>query len=195
MLEILIWLESLDRAIFHFINTTMASPMTDFIMVNVTLDLHLRIFYGVCVILLLWKGDKRIRYAVLFSALALAISDQLSSAVLKPLFERQRPCQFMEVHLLVKCGSGFSLPSSHAANLFAQAYLFKGIAPKSTKYLIPLAIIVALSRVFVGVHFPGDVLIGAALGTIIGVSMASLFKMIIDKNIIKNKKEEKLFWR
>ena len=187
MLEINRWVASIDKTVFLFINQSLANPITDFIMPLVTIDLHLKIFYGVCVLLLLWKGDRRLRFAVIASIVALVISDQLASAVLKPIFARPRPCKVMEVHLLVACGAGFSLPSSHAANLFAQAFLFRTITPRSAKFLIPLAIVVALSRVFVGVHYPFDVLTGAALGTVVGYCVATIFVKIYDN---KNKMGE-----
>ncbi len=175
MLEIIKWLASIDTTIFLFINQSLANPITDIIMPFVTADLNLKIFYGLCLTLILWKGDKRLRLAIIASIITLVISDQLSSSVIKPLFARPRPCKDLMVHLLVSCGAGFSMPSSHAANLFGQAFLFRTISPKSSKFLIPLAIIVALSRVFVGVHYPFDIIAGAALGTLIGIGVAHLF--------------------
>ncbi len=178
MLELIVWLGTIDTALFYFINTTIANPLTDFLMPLVTIDLHLKIFFAVCLVLILWKGDRQLRYAVIFALITVTICDQLSSSVLKPLFARPRPCWNMEVHLLVNCGSGFSMPSSHAVNLFGQAYLFKVIKPSFAKYLIPLAIVVALSRVFVGVHYPGDILVGAALGTLVGFTFGKIFMRI-----------------
>jgi undecaprenyl-diphosphatase len=178
MIEFFTWLAGIDKAVFLFINITIANPVTDFIMPLVTLDLHLQIFYGVCLVGLLWKGDRRIRYALIFSIITLTLTDQIASSILKPLFERARPCWDMDVHLLVGCGSGFSMPSSHAANLFGQAYFFKRVAPSSAKFLIPLAILVALSRVFVGVHYPSDIIIGAALGTLVGYGTGYVFMRI-----------------
>lgn len=190
MLDLIHWLGSIDRAVFFFVNTTIANPVTDFFMPLVTIDLHLKIFYGLCLGIILWKGDKRLRLAIIASLIVVTITDQLSSAVLKPLFERPRPCWNMEVHLLVGCGSGFSMPSSHAANLFGQAYLFREIARPSAKYLIPLAIVVALSRVFVGVHYPADILVGAALGTLSGWAVGHGFNFIYEKKIDGKKKSE-----
>ncbi len=178
MIVLITWLAGIDKTVFIFINSTIANPVTDFIMPLITLDLHLKIFYGVCLAILLWKGDRRMRFAIIFSVITLAICDQLSSAVIKPLIERPRPCWTMEVHLLVSCGAGFSMPSSHAANFFGQAYFFKKVAPSFTKFLIPLAILVALSRVFVGVHYPADIIIGAALGTLVGYSAGYVFMKI-----------------
>ncbi len=182
MIDLIIWLVEIDTAVFIFINSTIANPVTDFIMPLITLDLHLKIFYGVCLAVILWKGDRRLWFAVLFSLITVTICDQLSSTVLKPLIERPRPCWGpswdMEVRLLVNCGAGFSMPSSHAANLFGQAYFFRTVAPSSTKYLIPLAILVALSRVFVGVHYPADILFGAAVGTLSGYGVGYIFVRI-----------------
>ena len=181
MLEIIGSLVNIDRAIFFFINTSLANPVTDFIMPMITTDLHLKIFYGLCLALILWKGDNRLRIAILFSLAAIALTDQISASVIKPIFARPRPCSNLDVHLLVGCGSGFSFPSSHAANLFGQAYLFRVIKPGFAKFLIPLAIVVALSRVFVGVHYPIDIIVGAALGTIIGFCVGYIFIRLIDK--------------
>ncbi len=175
MLDLIISLGCVDRSLFFFINQTIANPVTDFLMPLITLDLHLKILYGIILATILWKGDKRLRYSVIFSLIVVALSDQICSSLLKPMIARPRPCWELEVNLLVGCGSGFSMPSSHAANLFGQAYLYRAVAPSSVKYLIPLAVIVALSRVFVGVHYLSDIIVGAALGTLIGFGVGLVF--------------------
>jgi len=180
MTEILIWLDALDKSIFFFINTTLANPVTDHLMPFVTSDLNLKIFYAACIVGILWKGDNRLRFAIIFSGICIAFSDQLSSHLLKPLIGRPRPCHVFDVHLLVGCGGGKSMPSSHAANLFGQAVFFWRVAPKSAKYLFPLAVVVALSRVFVGVHYPLDITVGAVVGTASGFAAFGLFKISWD---------------
>ena len=67
------------------------------------------------------------------------------------------------------------MPSSHAANAFGQAFLFSWCVRGTEYYLYTFAGLVALSRVFVGVHYPGDVIAGAALGVLIGLSLAVVF--------------------
>lgn len=178
-------LNALDKSIFIFMNSTIANPVTDFIMPIITSDMILRICYGIVVVLLLWKGDARLRWLVLFSAIALLLSDQFVNSMLKPMFERIRPCHVLsDINLLVGCGAGYSMPSSHAANAFAQASLFS-IAVKKTKwYLWVIAGLIAISRVFVGVHYPFDVLVGSAIGILIGFVVALLFIKIIDKNVL-----------
>jgi undecaprenyl-diphosphatase len=188
MLDLILWLDGIDKAIFFFINTSLANPVTDFAMPLVTTDLHLKIVYGLGLAFILWRGDKRLRIAIIFSLITVTITDQLASSVLKPMIARPRPCWELEVHLLVGCGSGFAMPSSHAANLFGQAYFFRAVWPKSARYLIPVAITVALSRVFVGVHYPADIVVGAALGTLSGFGVGVVFNRIFDqrKSAIKD---------
>jgi len=173
MLEVL---NSIDRALFLFVNVQLANPVTDFIMPIITSDQLLRVLYGAAIAMLLWRGDKRLRWLVLFSAFALLATDQLSAHLLKPLIERPRPCDVMdEIHLLVGCGGGFAMPSAHAANSFAQAVLFALAVPVTRNYLLAAAALIALSRVMVGVHYPGDVLVGAALGVMVGWLLARAF--------------------
>ncbi|MEE8149407.1 MAG: phosphatase PAP2 family protein, partial [candidate division Zixibacteria bacterium] len=114
---------------------------------------------------------------VLLSILTLTATDQLASHFFKQLIERARPCQIMEnINLLVNCGAGFAMPSSHAANAFGQAAIFGLLLEKIRLPLIALASVVAFSRVFVGVHFVGDILAGALLGIFAGMILMLLFK-------------------
>ncbi|HOP07713.1 MAG TPA: phosphatase PAP2 family protein [candidate division Zixibacteria bacterium] len=163
------FLDSLDKTLFVFVNFYLANPVTDFIMPILTSDYLLRIGYGIAMLAVLIWGDRRLRWLVLVSLIVLTVTDQTSSQFLKKLIERPRPCHVLsQVHLLVGCGGGFSMPSSHAANAFAQAALF-ALTTRTAKYwLVPTAALVALSRIFVGVHYPFDVLAGATLGWGIG---------------------------
>lgn len=173
------FLENLDTVLFLLVNVGFANPVTDFIMPIITSDKILRGLYGVTMILLLWKGNARLRWMVLLSAIALAFTDQLSSHWLKPMIERIRPCHLLDdINLLVHCGGGLSMPSSHAANAFGQAALFGFFFRRFRTYLYFLAAVIAVSRVFVGVHYPGDVIVGGALGVLISVILAALFNML-----------------
>ena len=135
-------------------------------------------------ILILWQSDVRLRWLVLVSILNMAATDQLASHVFKPRIERARPCQIMEnIKLLVNCGAGFAMPSSHAANAFGQAAIFGLLLEKVRLPLIILASLVAFSRVFVGVHFVGDILAGALLGLFAGLILMLLFKQFERKYI------------
>jgi len=178
------WLMDLDTALFLFFNVTLSNPVTNFLMPIITSDNLLRVGYGLTMIIVLWKGDARLRWLVLLSILTLTATDQLASHFFKPLIERVRPCQIMDnINLLVNCGAGFSMPSSHASNAFGQAAIF-GLPFKKVRVpLIIFASVIAFSRVFVGVHFVGDILAGAILGLFAGLILMLLFKQFERKFI------------
>lgn len=171
------YLDGIDRAVFFLVNGQLANPVTNFLMPLITNDQFLRLFYGAAMVILLWRGNARLRWLVLFSVLAMVATDQTAAHLLKPLIERLRPCHALsDVHLLVGCGGGWAMPSAHAANAFGQALLFAVIEPKSRWYLLAFASMIALSRVFVGVHYPGDILVGAVIGVGIGFIGAKGFE-------------------
>ena len=175
-------LAQIDLQIFRFIKTDCANAVTDLLMPQITSDLNLRIGYAAVMLILLWRGPKERRWQVVASILTLAASDLIASSVLKPLFDRPRPCQTLtDVHLLVNCGAGLSMPSSHAANAFAQFAFWRTKAPKMHWYLFAIAFLVAISRVFVGVHYPADVLVGAVLGLLVGSVISEVSGRIISR--------------
>jgi len=167
------WLAQLDAAVFLFINVTLANPVTDLIMPVVTSDNLLRVLYATALILILWKGSARLRWTALASIFVLAVTDQAVSHLLKPWIGRLRPCHVLDgINLLVGCGGGKSMPSSHAANAFGQALLFGWLYRPVRWWLLAVAAVIALSRVFVGVHYPGDILVGAIIGSLVGSGAA-----------------------
>lgn len=185
MLELL---NQVDTALFFWLNTGLANPVFDFIMPVVTSDDVLRVLYALAMALVLWKGDKRLRWLVLFSGLTLALSDQLAANFLKHTIERPRPCHVLEnVHLLVGCGGGYAMPSAHAANSFGQAFLWSLAVRPVTWHLYAFASLVAISRVFVGVHYPFDVVVGAAVGGLCGWIIYRLFLVFERHFIVKRK--------
>ena len=167
----------LDTSLFRFLNEGLRNPVFDIVMPFLT-DLHRqRIALAAAAIWVLWilfRGSAKSRFAVGAFALTMLISDQLSSRVLKYLIERPRPCHVLaHVHLLVGCGSGYSFPSSHAVNHFAAALVLSWFYPKAAPWLFLYATLIAFSRVYVGVHYPSDVLGGAVIGAILGVCIAA----------------------
>ena len=170
-------LQNIDQALFLFINVKLANPVTDLIMPLVTSDNMLRVLYIVAIVLLLWKGDRKLRWMVLASALVLLLTDQISAGLLKPIIGRLRPChELLDINLLVNCGGGKAMPSSHAANVFGQAALFSFHYRKVSPYLYSFAALVAVSRVFVGVHYVGDIVAGAILGMALGLAVAVFYR-------------------
>jgi undecaprenyl-diphosphatase len=97
------------------------------------------------------------------------------------MFERTRPCHELSLtpNVLVNCGNNGSMPSSHAANHFAVAvffillYGFKNL--KNTVFWFTWAFLIAFSRIYNGVHYPSDVIVGALLGASIGFIFYKLY--------------------
>ncbi|MBN1211462.1 MAG: phosphatase PAP2 family protein [candidate division Zixibacteria bacterium] len=172
-------LESLarfDLLFFLFINVWLANPITDFIMPIMTSGQLIVGTYTVCLAIMLWKGDRQLRWMVLFSIIVLVLCDQTASSLLKKWICRPRPCQILsDINLLVGCGAGWSMPSSHATNVFGQFFFFAFFYKHRVWPLLIYACLVAISRVFVGVHYPGDILAGALLGGTIGGVAALAF--------------------
>jgi undecaprenyl-diphosphatase len=120
--------------------------------------------------------------------LVISTSENLSSAVLKPIFERPRPYHSIsEVHLYDRMGKTWSvtpplakvvrgesrsLPSAHATNIFAGAFFLSFFFRKMSPFFYLIAVLVAYSRVYLGVHFPFDVVAGAFAGTSCGMVYA-----------------------
>ncbi|MCX8009814.1 MAG: phosphatase PAP2 family protein, partial [Ignavibacteria bacterium] len=177
------FLYSIDVSIFYFINRTLANPIFDWMMPFITDIYHWYLVYILLWLILFFKGGKyRIGLALMILIL-ITISDQLSSSVIKDIFERVRPCNVLpDVHLLVGCSSSYSFPSSHAVNNFCMATFFSFYFKNLKWIFFSVAFIVALSRVFVGVHYPSDVIGGALIGIAIGyfgiLSSEFIFKKI-----------------
>ena len=128
-------------------------------------------------------------------AVGIALSDQFTSSLLKPLVERPRPTWNKDIGTLVHTvdgyrGGHYGFPSSHAANTFCVAVFLILILRKPwTRWLLLWAAVVSYSRIYLGVHYPGDVLTGAALGTLFGALTYWLYK--ITCAAIDKKKAEK----
>jgi undecaprenyl-diphosphatase len=179
-------LEQIDIALFYFINVSLQNSFFDWFMPFITHKQNWFPVWGILIILLLWKGGRKGRIAVLLIIPVIFLSDQLSSHVIKPLFARSRPCiALTDVHLLLNRKTSFSFTSSHAANFFAVAAYFNYYYPKYGWVYFSLATLVGLSRIFVGVHYPFDVIFGAFLGIICA------YTVIFSWNIVNKKVIEK----
>ena len=105
------------------------------------------------------------RFAAVLVLVTVAFTDWLNSEVVKSLFDRPRPCHTLDdLRVLVGCGRGTSFPSSHAVNNAAAATVLAWHFPRRAWAPLGFAALIAFSRVYVGVHYPSDVLAGAALG-------------------------------
>ena len=163
------WLLGWDVKAFYLINVRLQNGPFDLFMPILTNLHYWRLpLLAVWMALIIWGGRKG-RWMAGAGLLALLFSDQLSSHLLKPVLGRVRPCHALSgVHLLVGCPRSYSLPSSHAANCFSMATLFSLEYKRLLLPLLTIALLVSYSRVYVGVHYPLDVLSGALVGGICG---------------------------
>ncbi len=121
---------------------------------------------------------------LLFLAMTIISSDVSSSYLLKNIFQRLRPCRLDELKPLIyqfgqKCGGKYGFVSSHAANSFAVitfSTLTLKFRPKFFGLFWMLPFLVAYSRIYSGVHYPGDVTMGSIVGIIFGILMALFYK-------------------
>lgn len=120
---------------------------------------------------------KKTLIIILSAAIMIALSDQISVHFFKNVFQRLRPCHDPTlidlVHLVKgKCGGQYGFISSHAANTFAISVFMIKLIGKEYKYfksiILIWAILICFSRIYLGVHFPGDVVIGVLIGIFIG---------------------------
>jgi len=172
-------IKSIDIWLYYFINVKLSNPVFDAIMPIITELNYWLPVYIIFFVLLLWKGGKKGRIAVLLVLITVLISDQLSSIVLKELIGRLRPCHELSgIHLLVNCGGGKSFPSSHAVNNFAAATVLTYYFSNYKWTFISIASLVSLSRICVGVHYPLDVIGGAFIGFITGFALVWFTKLV-----------------
>jgi len=114
---------------------------------------------------LLIKGDRRARLFVVVALVAVALTDIFCAQVIKPLVARVRPCVALEgARLLVAKKTSWSMPSNHAANLTAASCSIGFYARRWLWLAVPVTVLVSYSRVYVGVHYPFDALVGAVVG-------------------------------
>lgn len=162
------FLYNIDRAVFLFINRDTANPVFDVFMPFITNKNNFNILFVLIILGLLIFGGKKGRIAVLLGLVIVTLSDQLSSAVIKPLIGRIRPCHpdFLidGARYLIGTKISFSFPSSHAANMASAATWFSYQYKKYTWIFVTIAVLVGYSRIYVGVHYPSDVLGGAVIG-------------------------------
>lgn len=164
----------------HWINDGWSHPFLDFVFPLIRNKYFWLPLYTLCLAWIIYNHHVR-HILLIFSFLALSIfaSDTISSKLIKYQIQRPRPCHVSNMNppvlLLVKCGGGYSFPSSHAANHFCVAAFFIsifGYYMDRWKYAWWLwAILISLAQVYVGVHYPLDILGGAILGLIVGLSM------------------------
>lgn len=176
MSNILDWLAEADSKLFLLLNG-MHNNFFDVVMYWAS-DRWIWIPFYAWILYRIYKLlGKKILTVIIATALMITVSDQLSTSVIKDAVQRPRPCHEAslegKVHLVNNyCGGQYGFVSSHAANCFALvSFLFFLVRSKDKlliRLLVTWALLVSYSRIYLGVHYPGDVICGAFLGIILG---------------------------
>lgn len=176
----------MDRALFLAVNQHSVNPLADALLPVLTDGtINALVLAAVGLGLLLWaarRGRAELGWAarvVLVGALAVALGDLLGGQVLKPALARLRPPYVLpDVRLLVGVGPSFALPSNHAVNTGAVATAIALGYPRLGGWMLAYAALIAYSRVYVGVHWPSDVLVGLVLGWALAVLLWGVARRI-----------------
>ena len=194
------WIQHVDKLVFSFVQTKLSARWLDGFMLIMRnpvtwIPLYIFILYRVL------KFEKSVALKfICLSLLCFAVTDYSTANLFKPLFERLRPCYDSETESIVRgiinCGGKYSFPSSHAANHFGLAsfwfYSLYLITGQKWRWLWVWALLISFAQVYVGVHFPLDVLGGALLGTFTGVSLAKVFRAWSGSSLLKNSRASSL---
>jgi len=158
-------LYSIDLAVFYFFNHTISTGFLDKFFSTITDVNKWYITYIILFGIAFFKGGRRGKIAVVGLIFLIIVTDQTGYRILKELFERVRPCIALTDALTpAGCAGGFSFPSNHAINNFAAAVFLLRIFPAYKWIFLIVAALISISRIYLGVHYPSDVLGGALLG-------------------------------
>lgn len=179
MLEQLI---QFDQNLFFTINHGLSNSFFDWLMPALRNRFFWTPLYLFIIIFSIRTYGKQGWIMILFLGLTFGCTDFISSSLIKPTVQRLRPCNDPEIKSdvknLIDCGSGYSFPSSHASNHFGLAVFLIVMFFSKWKLILPIGLLwaasISFAQVYVGVHYPVDILAGAILGGIIGFIMGKI---------------------
>ncbi|HWB94765.1 MAG TPA: phosphatase PAP2 family protein [Puia sp.] len=195
-MSLLQWLDHLDKTLFVLVQHDSDHSVLDVIMPFLREPLTWIPLYAFMLYYAFRVGRQNIKVSggqagnmsktlafIILTVLTVAITDSVTARLLKPLFGRLRPCHDPEIQpflrSLVDCGGLYSMPSNHAANHFGLAafwyFSIRALNGQKWRWLWFWAGIICYAQVYVGKHYPFDILVGCIFGTLTGLGMSRLF--------------------
>lgn len=185
-------LQHLDQQLFLFLNS-LHSSFWDIVMHAISGRVIWAPLYLAILLYLSFRYKRKFLIIIPFIILAVTLADQVSVQLFKNIFLRLRPCHEPSlagmVHLVNgECGGLYGFVSSHASNSFNVALLSLMLIKRRwyTISIITWASVIGYSRIYLGVHYPGDVVFGAMVGAFIGWGVYKLYELT-DKKLLINK--------
>lgn len=168
-----------DYQLFSLIHGFSGNSWGDHAMASIS-DERMWIFFAILtLIFFIYRKFKYGLRLLLLLGVGVGLSDVLTVRLLKPWVGRLRPCrEYQDVIVVVKgwCGGDYGFPSSHASNAAAIAAILWFLVPRKWFFAVAcMTLMVGFSRIYLGVHYPGDVLAGFVVGSIIGALLWRLW--------------------
>ncbi len=197
-------IQSLDTQLLLFINHHLANPVFDILMPALSKQGYLLIIPFLLAVFGRGanqrnKEGKTYLAAAIWMFLIACAAAYLAGVVedwMKEAVARVRPCRVVEgIRLILSCPKSFSMPSGHAISSFAFAvplfYLTREfIVLFGRLYPLILAALIAFSRIYLGVHYPTDVLVGSIMGAGIGLALSVLYELIATEEFVRRKNRQ-----
>tara|TARA_S200000501_G_scaffold291265_1_gene276443 strand:- start:460 stop:1038 length:579 start_codon:yes stop_codon:yes gene_type:complete len=183
------FLNTIEINLLIWIQNQLSNGVFNILMPLITNEKNWLIPIFILIFKLGFQSGKKGKLSLIILIISLALTDAVCAQILKPFFERIRPSH-LDIEgfkLLVSKGGKWSMPSNHAANIFSLAAILSYFYHKFTPFLYVLAFSIAFSRVYVGVHFVGDVVVGAIVGYSIAIVVLTFWGIIKLKEIKKNR--------
>jgi len=189
-MQLLDWLLNIDKELFVIIHSDLAAPQLDSIFLTLRNSIT---SVPVYIFMLFWcyRFHKKMLWKFLLVSIAcFAVTDLTTARLFKPLIDRERPCFDAAladtIRGIINCGGHLSFPSSHAANHMGIStfwfFSVRLLSGRNWYWLFLWTLLICYAQIYVGKHYPLDIMAGIFFGWLVGLLMAKLFERMGSNN-------------